>query len=163
MTDINKVLVALAFSSYSKGIFEYATRLAAPLDADIVVASIINERDVSAVRRVVDMGYEVDGEHYVGDIKKERRATLDQMITACGWDSGRVKTIIRVGNPVDELLKIIAAEGIDLVVMGLKGRTDLEHVFVGSVAEKLFRRSPVTVVSYRDPALAQRLRKRIPR
>lgn len=163
MADIQKVLVAVAFSNYTQGIFEYAARLVTRLDADMVVASIINERDVSAVRRVADMGYEVDGEHYVGDIKKERRNILDQLIQACGLDSGRIETFIRVGNPVDELLKLIDGEGIDMVIMGLKGRTDLEHVFVGSVAEKLFRRSPVTVVSYRDQALAGRLRKRIPR
>lgn len=162
MADIKKILAPLAFSSYSKEIFEYAVQVAAQWDADIVVASIINERDVSAVRRVADMGYEVDGEHYVGGIKKERREALDQMIEVCGVDPGRVEAIIRVGNPVDELLKIIAGEGIDLVVMGLKGRTNLEHAFVGSVAEKLFRRSPVTVVSYRNPALAERLRKRVP-
>lgn len=162
MADIQKVLVAVAFSNYTQGIFEYAARLASQLGADMVVASIINERDVSAVRRVADMGYEVDGEHYVGDVKKERRDILDRLIHDCGLDPGRVDAIIRVGNPVDELLKIINGEGIDMVVMGVKGRTDLEHVFVGSVAEKLFRRSPATVVSYRDPELAGRLRKRIP-
>jgi nucleotide-binding universal stress UspA family protein len=45
--------------------------------------------------------------------------------------------------------------------MGVKGSTDLEQIFIGSVAEKLFRRSPVTVISYRDEKSAQRLRKRI--
>lgn len=163
MADIQKVLVAVAFSNYTQGIFDYAARLVNQLGADMVVASIINDRDVSAVRRVADMGYEVDGEHYVGDIKKERREILDRLIQDCGLDPDRVDAIIRVGNPVDELLKIIDAEGIDMVIMGLKGRTDLEHVFVGSVAEKLFRRSPATIVSYRDPSLAGRLRKRIPR
>ena len=39
---------------------------------------------------------------------------------------------------------------IDMIVMGVKGRTDLQHAFVGSVADKIFRRSPVTVISYRD-------------
>lgn len=163
MVDFNKLLVAVAFSPYTEGIFRYAAQLATRLDADMIVASIINERDVAAVRRVSDMGYEVDGEHYVGDIKKERHNKMDQLISDCGFPPERINTVIKVGNPVNELLKIIISEEIDMVVMGVKGRTDLEHIFVGSVAEKLFRRSPVTIVSYRDDILADRLRKRIPK
>ena len=71
-----------------------------------------------------------------------------------------LKTFV-VGNPWDELLKLIVAEEIDVVVMGPKGRTDLEHVLVGSVAEKVFRRSPATVISYRDETIAKRLHKRL--
>lgn len=161
MADVNKLLVAVAFSSYTEGIFRYAAVLANRLNAEMMVASIINGRDVSAVRRVADMGYEVDGEHYVGDIKKERRKILDQLCKACGIAEDRVTMTIKVGNPADELLKIIVDEKIDMVVMGVKGRTDLEYAFTGSVAEKMFRRSPVTVVSYRDEKIAQRLRNRI--
>jgi nucleotide-binding universal stress UspA family protein len=72
-----------------------------------------------------------------------------------------LKTIFKVGNPIDELLKIIIEEKVDTVVMGVKGRTDLESVFVGSVAEKMFRRCPVTCISYRDEKNAKRLRKRL--
>jgi nucleotide-binding universal stress UspA family protein len=161
MADFNKLLVAVAFSSYTEGIFRYAADLAVQLDADMVVASIVNERDVSAVRRIADMGYEVDGEHYVGDIKKERRKLVDQLCKQCGLAPERITTAIRVGNPVDELLKIIVSEEIDMVVMGVKGRTDLEYALTGSVAEKMFRRSPVTIISYRNEELSKRLRKRI--
>jgi nucleotide-binding universal stress UspA family protein len=163
MADFNKLLVAVAFSPYTEGIFRYAARLANRLNAEMIVASIINVRDVAAVRRIADMGYDVDGEHYVGDIKKERHNTIEQLAKDCGFAPERLKTIIKVGNPVDELLKVIVGEEIDLVVMGVKGRTDLEYALVGSVAEKLFRRSPVTVISYRDDRLAERLRQRVPK
>lgn len=162
MADMKKIMVAVAFSQYTEGTFRYAVRLANRMNADLVVASIINQRDVSAVRRVVDMGYEVDGEHYVSGIKKEREDTLAKLISDCGFPADRVKAVIEVGNPVDQLLKIIVREDVDLVLMGVKGRSDLEHVFIGSVADKLFRRSPVTIVSVRDESVAERLKKRIP-
>jgi nucleotide-binding universal stress UspA family protein len=62
---------------------------------------------------------------------------------------------------MDEIKKIIVKEKVDLVVMGVKGRTDLEHILIGSVAEKLFHRSPVTIVSYRDEKNRDRLRQHI--
>ena len=68
-----------------------------------------------------------------------------------------------VGNPIEELLKAILDQDIDVVVMGPKGRTDLEHILVGSVAEKIFRRSPATIISYREEKVAERLRRRIER
>ncbi|MBW2195942.1 MAG: universal stress protein [Deltaproteobacteria bacterium] len=58
--------------------------------------------------------------------------------------------ISKVGHPSDKLIQIIEEEGIDLVVMGAKGRSDLPHALLGSVAQKLFRHSPVPVLSYRD-------------
>ena len=162
MTDSNRIMVTVAFSAYTEGLFRYATRLADRMNADLVVANVINQRDVSAVRRIVDMGYEVDGDHYVGGVKKERYDILAKLIADCGFPSDRIKMIIKVGNPVDQLLKIIVSEDVDMVIMGVKARSDIEHAFVGSVADKLFRRSPVTVVSYRNESISRRLKKKIP-
>jgi nucleotide-binding universal stress UspA family protein len=156
-------MVAVAFSPHTEGLFRYAAQLANRMNADLVAVNIINQRDVSAVRRIVEMGYEVDGDHYVSDIKKERQEALAKLIADCRFPADRVKIVIEVGNPVDQLLKIIVSQGVDMVLMGVKGRSDLEHAFIGSVAEKLFRRSPVTVISYRDNPVAERLKKRIPK
>ncbi|NNF98936.1 MAG: universal stress protein [Desulfobacteraceae bacterium] len=161
MHKIKNIMVAIAFADYSKGIFSYAADLANQTGANLLVASIINSRDVDAVTKIESMGYEVGGNHYVDDIKKERSDLLDAFVSDTGFPRDRIKTIFTVGNPVAALLKITVENDVDLVVMGVKGRTDLEHIFVGSVAEKMFRKCPVTIVSYRDEKTAQRLRKRI--
>ncbi|MBW2201695.1 MAG: universal stress protein [Deltaproteobacteria bacterium] len=161
MEDIKKIMVALAFSEHAKDIFNYAVGLAKPAEAELVVVSIINSRDVQAVRKISAMGYDVDGEHYIEGIRKEREEILAQIIRASAFPSEKISTIFRVGNPVDELLKITVEKDIDLIVLGIKGHTDVEHFFIGSVAEKLFRRSPVPVISYRNKEQAERLRNRI--
>jgi nucleotide-binding universal stress UspA family protein len=68
MSDIKKIMVALDITSYSKSTFNYAVKIARNLNAHLVVASIINSRDVEAVEMVTSMGYEVDSEHYVEGI-----------------------------------------------------------------------------------------------
>lgn len=161
MQQVKKIMAAIGFSDYAQGTFNYAADLARCLNAELIVGSIINSRDVEAVATISSMGYEVDGENYVDGIKEERKKRLAQLLEASSYDKESIKTVFRVGNPIDELLKITVREKVDMVVMGLKGRTDLEQMMVGSVAEKLFRRCPVTVVSYRDEKHSRRLLKRI--
>jgi nucleotide-binding universal stress UspA family protein len=161
MHNVKKIMVALAFSSYSKDLFNYAAQIANLLNAELIIASIINSRDISAIGMVASMGYEIDSEHYVQGIKAERENMLKKFMEHSDIDRERVRLIFKVGNPTSELLKLIVTENIDMIVMGVKGRTDLEHVFIGSVAEKLFRRSPVPVISFRDEKSAERLRKKI--
>ena len=54
---------------------------------------------------------------------------------------------ILFGDPAQEILKTIDSEGIDIVVMGTHGRKALEHVFFGSVAENVVKKSPVPVLT----------------
>src|SRR5258708_15615090 len=44
---------------------------------------------------------------------------------------------VRVGAPVDEILRFATAEVADVIVMGTHGRTGLQHLLVGSVAERV--------------------------
>jgi nucleotide-binding universal stress UspA family protein len=161
MDEIKKILVPLALGKHSQGIFNYAAKLAAPLNAELVVVNVINSRDVEAVASISSMGYEVNGEHYVDGVKQERKQILDQIIKTASFPPEKVRAVFSVGNPIDGILTAVMEESPDMVVMGPKGRTDLEHILVGSVAEKMFRRSPVTIVSYRDKLYAERLKKRI--
>ena len=161
MNTINKVMVADSFTEYSEGLLNYAARIAEGMNAELIVASVINVRDVEAISRVATMGYEVDSEHYVSAIKSDRQDTLNRILAKISFPAEKVRAIFKVGYPVQELLKIAIAENADLLVMGIKGRSNLETFLMGSVAEKVFRRSPIPILSYRDEKNAQRLRKQI--
>ncbi len=54
---------------------------------------------------------------------------------------------IHCGDPASEILKAIDTEAIDLVIMGTHGRKGLEHVFFGSVAKNVVKKSPVPVLT----------------
>ena len=155
MSDIKKILVPLAFSPYSEGIVQYAVSLAKALDVEkLLFVNVINQRDVDAVERITSFGYEVDGDHYVKEIEKERVIKLEEMLDKIDFPSDRMKLIITVGKPADKLLKYAVKENVDMIVMGVKAKSEIIHAFTGSVAEKLFRRSPVTIVSYREEKIA---------
>ncbi len=158
---VRKMMVPVAFSRFSRGLFNYAVDLAMALDAELLVVHVINERDIEAVERISSYGYAVDTEEYLREIMERREEKLNELVKDCPMPRERMRFISKVGKPAVELLRLAVKENVDMIVMGIKGRTDLRHAFTGSVAEKLFRRSPVTIVSYRDPEHANRLRKRI--
>jgi nucleotide-binding universal stress UspA family protein len=161
MNSINKIMATVGFTEYTEELLGYAAGIADSIGAEIIVVNIINSRDVEAVGAIAAMGYEVDSEHYVSGVEEERRRALEQMLKKISFPAERIRPVFKVGHPVEELLKIAVKENVDLIVMGIKGRSDLEHLLVGSVAEKVFRRSPIPVLSYRDEKSAQRLKKHI--
>ena len=60
-------------------------------------------------------------------------------------DKTKVKIVTKSGREDKEILKFARKENIDIIVIGTHGRTGIEHVFIGSVAEKIVRRSPIPV------------------
>jgi len=53
--------------------------------------------------------------------------------------------VTKSGREDNEILEFGKKENIDIIVMGTHGRTGIEHVFFGSVAEKVLRHSPFPV------------------
>lgn len=64
-------------------------------------------------------------------------------------DDVPIETAVVEGVPKTAILEHVDAEAIDMVVMSTHGRTGLDHYLIGSVAEKVVRRSPVPVVTVR--------------
>jgi nucleotide-binding universal stress UspA family protein len=157
---IKHILVPIAFSKYSEGILKYSAALANAFGARLLIVNVINERDLEAVQKITSFGYKVDTAHYLHTLEEERRAEMIVLLEKVGIDPGSVTFSFHVGNPADKLLQIIVRENVDTVVMGVKNR-DIRTLLTGSVAERLFRRSPVTVISYRDKDIAALLRKKI--
>jgi nucleotide-binding universal stress UspA family protein len=54
--------------------------------------------------------------------------------------------VLAQGSPSEELLKISQEQGIDLLIMGNLGRTGMEKILLGSVAEKVVLRSSIPVL-----------------
>jgi len=53
--------------------------------------------------------------------------------------------VVRSGKEDSKILKFAKQEKTDIIVMGTHGKIGIEHVFFGSVAEKVLRKSTVPV------------------
>ena len=59
---------------------------------------------------------------------------------------GHISRHFTNGSPADEIVNTAGSIGADLIVVGTHGRTGFRRAVIGSVAERVVRNAPCTVV-----------------
>jgi len=70
-------------------------------------------------------------------------ATLPQTLS--------VTTILRHGDPAEEILGLVRAQPVDLICMGARGRGRVSGALLGSVSSAVLHHSPVPVIVMHPP------------
>ena len=94
-------------------------------------------RDDSAPRRTLETRY------------SKANAYLDGVRKRLGRRGVPCRTLVRSGDPAEEILGCAKAEGAGLIAMSTHGRSGLRRTLFGSVAEAVVRRSPLPVLIVR--------------
>jgi len=149
MKKVNKILVACDLSNYSIQAVEYAADMAESVDAELVIVNVINQRDLEMVEKVSQQTDKITVSNYIRETRENRSEEIAKVLAASNRDPASYRTVFRTGVPFREILAAIEEEKADLLVMGTKGRTDLEDVLFGTTAQKMFRRCPIPLLSIR--------------
>jgi len=138
-----KVLFCTDFSENSDCAFDYAFGIA---KRDEAVLYILHIRSVNPRWSYVDNYMTKEDWNKLKVIMREDidKKYNDQYLSQIK-DKNKVKTVTKSGREDEEILKFVRKENIDIIVIGTHGRTGIEHVLLGSVAEKIVRRSPIPV------------------
>lgn len=64
--------------------------------------------------------------------------------------SGKSDVMVESGHPTDVIVRMAKEHDIDLIVMGTHGRSGLQHLLMGSVAEKVVRLAACSVLVVRE-------------
>jgi len=140
MIVLSKILVATDFSPASETALTYGRALASTFGASLHVLHAVDNpflratpadphADVAARTRTL-------GDYFSDD----DRAILDLHVVVTVSD-----------DPADAIVSYARAESIELIVLGTHGRTGVEHVVFGSVAEHVVRHASCPVLTVRRP------------
>ena len=147
MTQRITIMAAVDLSDYSAMTVRYSTWLAKQLNASLLLVSVINQRDLDMVSRAM-VGYEAFSlPNYIDEQIKDRKARIKAFLDTVSPEPIEYTIKIRQGVPYLELLAVVKDEQPDMLVVGAKGRSNLADVVVGSTARKLYRRSPIPLVT----------------
>jgi nucleotide-binding universal stress UspA family protein len=147
MGKITKILAPTDFSELSKVGVRYALEMARDVNAEVIVYHAI---DLGAEWK--DRRAEVAPYH---DMIEESVQLMDKFLAdhfvGC-IDGVEVRKAVEFGTPHINIVEKAAAEGAELIVMSTHGRTGVDHMILGSVAEKVVARAtcPVLVVPRPD-------------
>lgn len=140
MQTFKNILVPTDFSEPAEQATEMAISLALKFDTKLTLLHV----------HFVPTSYYGYGEGLywpVEDLAREAQKALDEALAKLKERYPRAEGVLDSGNPSEQILSVAKDRGIDLIVMGTHGRRGLKHVLLGSVAEKVVRRSPVPVLT----------------
>lgn len=137
-----RILVPTDGSENAGSVADQAVNLAEAFDAEIHALYVINtgalpSPEIEFREDFVSTGEEI-GKEAVGAIADDARAKGVDVTTA----------IVR-GTPYEAILDYADDHDVDLIVMGTHGRSGLSHFLLGSVAERVIRRSETPVLLVR--------------
>jgi nucleotide-binding universal stress UspA family protein len=78
-------------------------------------------------------------------IRDAATAGLEGLVARVKEQAPTVEALLRMGPAADEILAAAHEKKADLIVMGTHGRKGVAHALLGSIAEKIVRRSDVPV------------------
>ena len=86
------------------------------------------------------------------DIEQLKALSLEKLDElAAARPDVRIETKVAEGKPASAILEEAGVLAPDLIVIGSHGRSGLDHLLIGSVAERVLRKSPTAVLVVRAP------------
>ena len=138
-----KVLFCTDFSENSDYAFEFAFGIAKRDDGLLYILHVIPRiPNQEMLRAYVPVDTLVNIQK---DLEQELDDSYKAHYTKKIEDAVRYKVVTQSGREDEEILKFAKDEKVNIIVLGTHGRTGIEHVFFGSVAEKVLRESPFPV------------------
>jgi nucleotide-binding universal stress UspA family protein len=138
MISVKKILYPTDFSTYSTQAYFHAVALAEHHKASLTITYVYTPEQGATAKS--------------GDGASDRNYWRNQLEQIRPVNPGiPVNHVFFEGDPATEIARYARDAGMDLIVMGTHGRTGLERLLMGSVAEKVMREAPCSVLVVKLP------------
>jgi nucleotide-binding universal stress UspA family protein len=139
-----KILYPTDFSEVSKKAINYIKQLKDAGTQEVVVLHVVNEKGVEAMALYASGSFD----ELLQRIEKEAADEMEKIEADLKESGFKVKLRIEIGIPLTDILKVEQEEGVSAIVIGSHGKSNVKEMLLGSVSEKVIRKSknPVLVI-----------------
>jgi len=138
--SLKNVLLSTDFSTASDAALPYAVEVAKQFEAKLYVVHVVFPELYEALP-------EEAGQSAMVQAKQHAERRMQQLLSSSPFAGVPHEGIVRAGEIWDELAGIIQERHIDLVATGTHGRRGAKKMLLGSIAEEIFRLSPIPVLT----------------
>jgi universal stress protein A len=146
MITLKRILFPTDFSDCGRAAEKYAQALSERFGAELYILHVL--ADVGMMMPEPGSALSLP-QNYLLEMKREAEQALDKIPPDAGSSGVRTIRATRMGNAFVEIVDYANEKNIDLIVVGTHGRGGLAHMLLGSVAEKVVRKSPCPVHTVR--------------
>jgi nucleotide-binding universal stress UspA family protein len=145
--NFTRILVPTDFSAPSNAALTLAKRMAAMSGASLHLLHVLEDSMTTAAAAV---GVYAPTAELREKWLEGARSLLSTQLTPEEQASFRSTEVVMFGAPARTIVEHAKAHDIDLIVMGTHGRGGVEHMLIGSVAERVVRSAVCPVLTVRD-------------
>jgi nucleotide-binding universal stress UspA family protein len=146
MLPVKKVLAPIAFDETENTSLDYAVTLAAQLGATVAIVHVYSIPVYGFPEGALITSPEV-----AAKLSEAAQKHLDAAVSSRKGRGVEISSVLREGNPWEEIVNIAKSEKADLIVMGTHRRRGVSRALLGSVAERVVRTSPIPVLVVHGP------------
>jgi universal stress protein A len=141
--DIHTILLPTDFSTYAEQACQHGFALAARENVHVLLLHVLLGSDLVFAETPLPLREQLEQELRADAEQRLQRLAVAQTVP--------VEPLVVWGSPASEICRIAKERSVDLIVMATHGRTGLGHLFIGSVAERVVRHAPCSVLIVRMP------------
>lgn len=171
------ILVAVDGSDHAHRAVELAADIATKYDAKLLLLHVVDNRplteaekrlaqaefsdviqkrtmtsDVADIRALGSRGVDPVFQHHAETGLILRTALGEGILDGAAREAadkgaGDVEKILENGDPADTILNIADKRGVNLIVIGSRGQSDMKAMFLGSVSHKVANQAQVNVIN----------------
>ncbi len=141
MDDINRILVVSRMTKFCQKAVHYGVSLARQYNAELIVLHVeYNPFGIKGWNLPI-VSLEEDYKRLLQEAKKD----LDRIIARERTAGLPIREMIREGEPIKEILKVVKEDNIDLLVLLAHEEWHLEHFLFGRTNRELVRKMPCSI------------------
>jgi len=143
MIEIKKILFPLDLTENSSKVLPYVLSISEKYNSLVYLLHVVQDLNKWGKLYVPHPSMDKFQNEAIEGAKKAMDRICEKEMQSCP----NFQKMVVSGDEVDEILKVVESEGIDLLIMGTHGRKGLEHVIFGSVTENVVKKSPAPVMT----------------